>query len=303
MRQWLKDFASVFSEENAPYWNKTGSERLDAAAPMVPDKLRGSHGTAEDSARGRHLVSERAGGVLSLLYAAGERPSADDVARLLDGQAAPSEQMARISHRPDEAEGWVELLASGLTFDLSGLAPASPISPEPDVHRFGVSADMQSAALEEVVLAPGEHTASGAAMLPIVRVMCGLGARLALLGKVKAVCWHPAHSWMEPSYFRRIIAAWLGGGAFPALGLTALVRTPDGALESRGLAFFTGQELRMDAREGESAAATAKLAVRVIDLLVRQGRVGQQFDLPGPDGKQLLVVPSPDGEIVRVSRA
>lgn len=252
--------------------------------------------------RGRHLVSERAEGVLSLLYAAGERPTADDVARLLDKPADPAVQVARISHRPDVSEGWVEILASGLTFDMSGLVPASALPPAPSAHLFGLSAEVQVPALEAVTLAPGEHTAPGAAMLPVVRVMCGLGARLASLGSVKAICWGPAQSCMEPGYFKRIVAGWLGGGAFPALGLTALVRTSDGALESVGLTFFTGQEVRVNALRGEPAAATAKLAVRMIDLLVRQGRVRESHAFPGPDGEQLLVEPSSGGEIVQVRR-
>lgn len=239
---------------------------------------------------------------MSLLYAAGKRPTADDVARLLDKPDDAADQRARISHLPDEAEGWVELLASGLTFDLSDLAPAPALHPTPAAHVFGLPADMQGLALEAIVLAPGEHTAPGAAMLPIVRVMCGLGARLASLGNVKAICWAPAQSWMEPGYFKRIVASWLGGGAFPALGLTALARAPDGALESRGLTFFTGQELRVDALRGESAATTAKLAIRMIDLLVRQGRVHESHALPGPDGKQLFVEPSVGREIVHVRR-
>jgi hypothetical protein len=139
-------------------------------------------------------------------------------------------------------------------------------------------------------------------MLPIVRVLCGLGARFSSLSDVKAICWQPAQSWMDPGYFTRVVAGWLGGGAFPALGLTALARTPDGALESRGLTFFTGQEVRVEALHGEPAAITAKLAVRMIDLLVRQGRVREVLDLTGPDGKSLLVEPSASGEIVLVRR-
>jgi hypothetical protein len=239
---------------------------------------------------------------LSLLYAAGERPSAADLARLLDEPVGDPGQSARISHQPDESEGWLELLASGLTFDLSNLAPAASVLPTPASHFFGLPANISGTKLEAVTLAAGEHVAPGVTMLPVVRVMCGLCARLTSLGNVKAVCWQPAQSWMEPAYFKRIIATWLGGGAFPALGLTALEQTPEGAFQSRGLAFFTGQEVRVDARNGEATAVTAKLAIRLIDLLVRHGRVREAFDIPGRDGGSLLVEPVLGGEIARVSR-
>jgi hypothetical protein len=249
-----------------------------------------------------HLELERAGGVLSLLYAAGERPSADDVARLLDEPAASSGQPARISHRPEDEAGWLELLANGLTFDLSGLAPAAPTLPQPAKHLFGLPIEAHRWSLESVSLAAGPHLTPGSALLPVVRSMCGLAVRLASLENVRAIGWQPAGSWIEPTYFARIIGGWLAGGAFPALGLTALDRTADGAIESNGLAFFTGQELRMEAREGEPASATGKLAVRMVDRLIQEGRIRQPISMAGPDGESLLAEPSANGEVVRIWR-
>ncbi|MFD2136398.1 hypothetical protein ACFSLT_16960 [Novosphingobium resinovorum] len=101
--------------------------------------------------------------------------------------------------------------------------------------------------------------------------MMGLAANLALELPVRAVGWAPAQTWMEPRYFCRSVLNWLGGGAFPALGLTALLQAEDGSLASRGLAHFTGQEVQLEGRRGEAAADTVKLAVRVIDQLVRRG--------------------------------
>lgn len=274
--------------------------RLDARALMVPDKCGGRPACCRES-KGLYLKLERAGGVLSLLYAAGDRPTANDVARLLD-EPEPAGQKARISHQPDGDDGWLELLASGLTFDIAGLAPTAPKLPQPAAHLFGLSANTRNVALEAVTLTAGGHLAPGSAMLPVVKVMCGLGARLASLGNVRAIAWQPAESWMEPGYFTRIIASWMAGGAFPALGLTALERTDDGGLESQGLAFFSGQELRIEAREGEPSASTAKLAVRMIDLLVRQGRISESSVIPGPEGEELLAEPTFSGDVVRVWR-
>lgn len=239
---------------------------------------------------------------MSLLYTVGERPTAHDVARLLDEATPPAGQTARISHRPDGEDGWLELLASGLTFDLSGLVPSTPKVPLPPVHLFGLAEDMRGIAFEEVSLTVGAHLVPGAAMLPIVKTMCGLGARLASLGNVRAVAWKQAQSWMGAGYFTRIVTGWLAGGAFPALGLTGLERTADGGVESTGLRFFTGQELRIEAREGEGAASTAKLAVRVIDLLIRQGRLNETITIPGPAGEALFAEPSSSGDMVRVWR-
>lgn len=280
---------------------QAGQWRLDLGALMMPDTIAGNRHAA--GIRGElHLERERAGGVLSLLYAAGERPGADDVARLLEGPTPSSGQGARISHRPAADVGWLELLASGLTFEVSGLTPAEPQAPPSAVHLFGLSDDIRATALDAVSVAAGAHLAEGATMLPVVRVMLGLCARLVALGNVRAISWQPAQSWMEPDYFARMITGWIEGGAFPALGLTTLERTADGGLESRGLDFFIGQELRFEAQDGEAMASAAKLAVRVIDFLVRHGGVRELTTIPGSDGEMLLAEPSHDGKVVSVWR-
>jgi len=244
------------------------------------------------------LKSGRSEGVLSLLYVAGERPSADDVERLLAGPANEAGLAAQVSFSPDRDEGWLELLASGLTFDISGLSPAPAMPAMPGSHFFGLPLETRDSALEAVTLSAGEHIALGATMLPIIRVMCRLGAGMTSLGNVKAVCWHPAQSWIEPAYFTRAISNWLAGGVFPALGLTALQQLADGSVESMGLSFFAGQEVRIDRRTGEGNGDTARLAIRVIDLMVRQGAFHEDTSLAGPDGEVLLIERLRDGMVV-----
>jgi hypothetical protein len=139
-------------------------------------------------------------------------------------------------------------------------------------------------------------------MLPVVKTMADVASRLAVGLGSKVVCWQPAGCWMDPGYFSRIAEGWSEGGAFPALGFTGIERTQDGGVESDGLAFFIGQELRVEARRGESAADTVKLAVRVIDHLVRHGPLAGREELAGPGGEALLAEPSGDGRFVRLWR-
>lgn len=241
-------------------------------------------------------------GEVSLLFAPGARPDAGAVAALLAAPAGEQVQPARISHRGDAVEGRLELLASGLTFDLSGLSPASPALLPPVSHLYGLDTAVAGSALEAITLAPGEHVAAGRALVPVVRVMAGLAARLAGLSGVAAIAWQPARTWVEPAFFARVVAAWLAGGAFPALGLTALDRTADGGVESTGLAWFTGQEMRLEPLAGEEAAATVKIAMRLIDALVAHGRLAGPQSFAGPDGSLLLAEPDPGGSLVRVWR-
>ena len=139
-------------------------------------------------------------------------------------------------------------------------------------------------------------------MLPVVRAMAAIAGILALELEALAVCWEPAGSWMDPQYFSRVVEGWCAGGAFPALGLIGIERTHDGGVESDGLDFFVGQELRIDSRRGESAADTVKLAARVIDHLVNCGAIFTREALVGPGGEPLLAEPSTDGKLLRVWR-
>lgn len=237
-----------------------------------------------------------------MLFAVGARPTAGEIERLLTASSQPG-HAARISHRPPDDHGWLELLASGLTYDLRGLAPgcAAPIPPLCDV--YGLPQDIDKFEFEAISLAPGPHIAAGGSLMPVVRILIGVAANLALELPITAVCWSPAGSWMEPRYFGRIVVNWLSGGAFPALGLTCLRSRPDGVIESTGLAFFTGQELLVPERLGETKAEAVKLAGRIVDHLVRHGPLERSDTFSGPGGEQLVIERSSDGRHVLAKRS
>ena len=106
---------------------------------------------------------------------------------------------------------------------------------------------------------------------------------------------------MTPDYFRRTVGAWLDGGAFPALGLTALSRSPQGAMRSVGLNFFLGHELELAPLAGESAADTARMAVRLIHDLVENGTY-TPGDHRGPQGEILHCSFNTDLTLLQIRR-
>ena len=139
-------------------------------------------------------------------------------------------------------------------------------------------------------------------MLPVVRSLAWLAARLADLPGARAVAWHPARNWCEAAHFRDSVLRWIEGGVFPGLGLASLVPAPDGGLQSQGLALFTGQELRLEPELAEDRAAGAKIALRLMHWLVEHGRLDAPERLPGPDGQTLRLEPSENARFVRVWR-
>lgn len=252
-----------------------------------------------DAVRRAQRVDMPAAG-FSLLFDAGARPQVSDVARLLSN--VESGIAARVSHRPAPEEGWAEILMNGLTFDLRGLSPAVSAGVATALHYYGVEDGGEAQVLEPVELVPAEHVAAAGTLQPVIRALAGLAANLVLHLPVKAVVWHPARTFMEPRYFSRIVLNWLSGGAFPALGLTALVPGEGGGVSSNGLAHFIGQEMQLEKREGEDSAEAVKLAIRLVDHLVGNGPLKAPRRIKA--GREVLLAePSHSGKYVWVSRA
>ena len=219
--------------------------------------------------------------------------------------AAPANRGATgfaVSHRPEGDAGWLELLASGLTFDLSGLAPGQPEPPPPRAATIALGQGLPADNLEAVRLSPGAHLAGGESLLPIVRVHVALALALAELPGVAALAWHPARTWIEPAFFARTVSAWLDGGVFPALGLTALAATGEGGLVTEGLAFFVGRELKVPPGLAETEAKTAKLAMRLIDHIVEAGRDDAAGSYSTEQGQSIEVRESGDNRFLEVRR-
>lgn len=254
-----------------------------------PDDLR----KADEGAEPRALVS--------LLFAPGRRPDAAAIEVLAAGGAFA------VSHRPADAEAgtepcWLELLTTGLTFDLSGLAPGAPAEPFAFAHRYGVGSDPDTATAETITLALGPHLAGAEGLLPVVRAAAGLAMALAALPGTLAVGWRPARALSGPAHFTSSVATWLAGGAFPALGLTALHRSPDGAMTSEGLALLTGQELWLAPSADSQPADDARLAVRLIDRLIALGPVRAGMTVEPIAGQKVRLESDSGARLVRARR-
>ncbi|CDO36366.1 hypothetical protein [Novosphingobium sp. KN65.2] len=207
----------------------------------------------------------------TLVFAEGARPTACALASLFDSPAMLGIGSV-VANRSHLTGNGIEALAGGLAFDL----------------RFadGPAPDGQVIRIE-----PGEHVAAGVTLLPVVRALAGLVANLALHLPVAAIAWDMAGTVAQPQEFSRAALNWLAGGPFPAQCLTSLTVKSDGSIASEGLVHFTGQEMYLVGAEGEVEATAIRLAVGVVDQLVRQGRLlaPREFTIAGTG---LLAEPS-----------
>ena len=198
---------------------------------------------------------------------------------------------------------WLELLRDGLTFDLSGLSPG-PASAFPSLaHRFDLPALPAPDDYEAMALRPGPHIAAGGNSLPLNRTMLALACDLVRhFEDIVAVGWGPAGSAIGRRFFESVTSAWLDGGPFPALGLTAFVETPDGALQSAGLAFWIGQELRIEPPLNADRIAATRLGIRLVNHLVIIGGLASDERITAPDGTRLVLRPSRERALISVWR-
>ena len=234
-----------------------------------------------------------------LLFGRGHRP---DIAVLRE-VAAATDRLEVTSVLDGDGPAGVELLRDGMTFDLLGAAPGAAEAVTALPHRIGVARDFEERETEPLSLQPGPHLAAGGRSVPVVRPMMGLAAMLVPhLEGLAALAWRPAGTLIGPDFFVSSMTAWLAGGAFPALGLTAFTPEPDGGLRSEGLTFFTGQELQIEPALAADRAAGARLGIRLVHQLTGQGRISAVEAITGPDGERLTLEPTNDGRVVRVRR-
>ena len=199
---------------------------------------------------------------------------------------------------------WLELLCDGLTFDLTGLAPGRSATPPEIRNRLDLPDDFRESTGEPRCILPGPHLSGGINSIPVVRVMFILIAELAsTIPAVCAIFWPPSGTMIGPEFFRATAESWDAGGAFPAQVLTAFKRMNDGGLQSEGLAFFTGQEIRIEPGSVGDHSTATQLAGRLVQQLVQHGPLSQTEEVMAPDGSQMRLEPSGNGKFVRVWRS
>lgn len=229
-------------------------------------------------------------------------PSDDAPLQLVssDGKANSEKVEAQVSLGEDV---WVELLQDGLAFDLIGLAPG-PEAPIPSIeHRFDLANSPSALRFEALRLAPGQHLAGAGSSMPVMRSLLSLARDfIHHFVALEAVVWEPSASVIGRRYFESVVTAWLEGGPFPALGLTAFRDTQDGALQSIGLEYWIGQELWIEPPLSLDKVEATRLGIRLINQLVIIGGLEDSERIMAPDGSQLVMRPSRNRKFVRVSR-
>ena len=261
---------------------------------------------------------DRMGGAL-LLFEGGGRPDLQSIrdatsklphiAISLDPAGAGRQPDLPSARQPDGSPDkldthWLELLCNGLTFDLIGLAPGRALDAPEIRHLLDLPEGFTTSSLDAVSLLPGPHLSGGINSLPVVRIMLGLIADIVSdLQFLRGIFWPPAGILIGPALFRANARSWIDGGPFPAQALTGIRQMSDGSLQTDGLAFFTGQEIRIEPDSVGDYPTAAQLVNRLVQQLVQHGPLTQAEEVMAPDGSLMRLEPSGNRKFVRVWRS
>ncbi|MBD59296.1 MAG: hypothetical protein CL808_04145 [Citromicrobium sp.] len=237
-----------------------------------------------------------------ILFPRDRRPTARRVRQECAAAAfadADGPDLAEYEHPIDIAPpSGLALQRSGLGFDLVGLAPG-PAIPIPqtgsdEAMRETVLPSRSSAAS----LRLGPHIAAGRRSLAILREWFLLARGIAETFDGVAICWAPGGVAIDLERLSAHLDAWQTRGDVPAGLLASFRPTLDGAIQSHGLSYFTGQEFRIEpALVRGDEQALARLLFAHLFYAGKQDQVGQ---LATPDGYPLRLEPSANGRFVRV---
>jgi len=228
-----------------------------------------------------------------------ERPGIGDIKRAIAGIEGAHCGAELVPLRGSDAVAMVELQKGGMTYDCVGLVPGPPAQRPGINHALDLHEDPHL--LESIGLGLGPHVQAGKASLPVLKALLGFSAALAVQFEgCVGVCWDASGTAASPTVFRTLVDAWESGGGLPSPLLFSTKDAIDGGMESRGLRYFTGQELRFEPDIVRDRERADHLNLRLAEQMLRQGRLATVEQFTAPDGMPLRLEPSPNGRFVRV---
>lgn len=146
----------------------------------------------------------------------------------------------------------------------------------------------------------GDHVAGGERVPAIVQALLGAAENLGSSLDAVATIWQPADIVSGFEYFSGAVTDYLAGGSFPVLALVSFKAGPDGAIDSKGLAFLSGQELHVLPASMDQADLMRRV-VRVVHDIAVNGPMSEPARLSGIEpGEILELKPLPGSAVLKM---
>jgi hypothetical protein len=203
-----------------------------------------------------------------------------------------------VSAYHDEVHARAEslLLYDGISYTIDIRAPHS------ELGRFkNIFGNCNVSAITTVLAIDfGQNVAGGHSVAPVVLRLLKLGALLAKKLHAHSVAWTPGQVMSDAAYFSAAVSDYAAGGVFPALATVDFIFSDSGTLlNTKGLSWFSGQELEMRCRLLDQAEIMRR-AVRIVHDVAINGAVTDAIDLPDLERDNILTLrPTIGGKLLK----
>jgi len=197
-----------------------------------------------------------------------------------------------------------EVIVDAMPFRLSRLTAAEAerkLIPDTSELTFD---DLASSADTVIGVTPGHNLTSARHIPEVNRRLLSLGKWIGESLTATAAAWIPSRRLVNFSIFHHAVDQYLAGGPFPTLLRTSVSEVRSGHFVTRGLHYFSGQEVRLTTPEGYDLAVVSKHLARIIDDISTHGKIVRPVQSKGlVQGETLTYNPSDNLAHVEVSIA
>lgn len=142
----------------------------------------------------------------------------------------------------------------------------------------------------------GDHIAGANAVPIIVQTLFSLACQLGTAASATGLWWHPSQIISGFGYFCDAVDDYELGGAFPVLSTISFDFSDDGVVESNGLAWFSGQEIKL-AAPAMGKSEVMRRVVRIVHDIATNGAIASEIIVDGlAPGEQIRLLPCADAD-------
>lgn len=155
---------------------------------------------------------------------------------------------------------------------------------------FGSAAEQGSAGIG---LWLGDHLENGRHLPSINRTLLKVAQILGQAVSATHICWLPARQSIDFAHFEEAVADYLAGGPTPILIQIAITKNPNNRLQTRGLSYFSNQEITLAETPNLSESEALKRLVRISHDIAINGKIDNVLEVDGLDkGEKITFKPS-----------
>lgn len=176
-----------------------------------------------------------------------------------------------------------EIIYRGVSFIVSVKKPVN------DWNQFkNIFCNVDAASIGcGVSISLGTHVAGGERVPAIIQALLEVARRLGSSLGAQAVIWHPAGVVSGFAYFSEAVGDYSAGGAIPVLALVNFKAGSDEVINSTGLSYLSGQELRV-ARSTMDNSDMMRRVVRVVHDVAVNGQISETVKLDGIEPEEIV---------------